>query len=444
VKQTERRPEGRAERMAGMNFGRRGTFFAFAISVCLLTIGFSSYHRINIPSLFKSEQPPEAPPEMEVAEQEPEAEIFEYSIPRNSTIQDILMEANFTRQEAHRLIEEVRPVYNLGRIHAGNRISVERTFDGTLKSLRYEINDEEYLVVDQEEERYVASRHKHEFDVVVDEFYGEIKSSLWNALVSRGEEPRLINEMIDILQWDVDFTSIQSGDSFKVIVEKSYLGDRFVKYGRIQALQFVTGGKTFTAVWFEHPATGKGAYYDHEGKAVRKALLRVPFRFSPRISSRFSHSRLHPILNQRRPHLGVDYAAPAGTPVLASGSGRVIFAGWQGGYGNLIKIRHASGYVTHYAHLSRMLVRQGANVSQSQVIGHVGATGLATGPHLDYRIQDPKGRFINPTRFVDSAPPEKIDQRYWSDFAAVRDTFLLHLAAILEEEPEPDNFAIAG
>jgi hypothetical protein len=371
-----------------MNLGRKGIFFAFAVflSVSLITIGFHSYRGISIPSLFVTEQQLVEVLEPE-PEPEPQAELYEYSVPRNSNIHDLLVECNFTRQEAHRLIEEVRPVYNLGRIHAGNRISVEKTTEGTLKSLRYEINDEEYLVVDQDGDRYNASRHKHEFDVVVDEFYGQIKSNLWNTLVARGEEPRLINEMIEILQWDVDFTSIQSGDSFKVIVEKKYLGDRFVKYGRIQALQFMTGRKTFTALWFEHPATGKGAYFDHEGKAIKKALLRVPFKFNPRISSRFSHSRLHPILNQRRPHLGIDYAAPTGTPVLASGSGRVVFAGRQGGYGNLIKIRHGSGYVTYYAHLSRMLVRQGENVSQSQVIGHVGATGLATGPHLDYRIQ---------------------------------------------------------
>jgi murein DD-endopeptidase MepM/ murein hydrolase activator NlpD len=429
-----------------MTFGRKGIFFALAVllSVCFSTIGFYSYPGFTISSFFSAEQAPPPLPEIDLADLEPEAEKYEYSVPRNSNIQDLLIEGDFTRQEAHRLIEEVRPVYNLSRIHAGNRITIERAQDGTFKSLQYEINDEEYLVVDQEGDRYLAARHRHEFDVVVDEFYGEIKSSLWSALVSRGEEPRLINEMIEILQWDVDFTAIQSGDSFKVIVEKKYLGDRFIKYGRIRAMQFMTGGKAFTALWFEHPETGKGAYYDHEGKATRKALLRVPFKFNPRISSRFSHSRLHPILKQRRPHLGIDYAAPSGTPVLASGSGKVIFAGWQGGYGNIIKIRHGSGYVTSYAHLSRMLVRPGVNVSQSQVIGHVGKTGLATGPHLDYRIQDPKGRFINPTRFVDAAPPERIDKRFWGDFAAVRDTALLHLAAIFEEEPSPDSFATAG
>ena len=175
---------------------------------------------------------------------------------------------------------------------------------------------------------------------------------------------------------------------------------------------------------------------------MRNAFLKVPFSFDPRITSRFSHSRYHPILKKRRPHLGVDYGAPRGTPVLAAGAGRVIFAGRKGGFGKLVRVRHPNGYTTGYAHLSRIGVNRGQEVDQGQRIGRVGSTGLSTVPHLDYRVPDQKGRFINP-RNVSALPSDKpLDKKYWDQFVVVRDHFEERLTSI-STISSGDEFSLA-
>ncbi len=429
-----------------MIFGKnRWFFFLFTTILAASTafLIFSIYQDSAIPPpdrTLQSEEEAVAP-----KEPEPETLTFEDSIARRSTAQDILLKYDFTPDEAYRLIQDTRDVYNLNRVRAGNRVTFVKYADGSFKSLKYEIDDEEYLTVDLEGGRYVAARHKYDYDTVVEEFYGEIENSLWDTLTSNGENPQLVVDLFEFLLWDVDFTTVQRGDSFKIIVEKMYLDDQFVKYGRIHAVQFTSGDKTFQAFLFKDPATHKDKYYDEKGKAVRKAFLKAPFRFDPRVTSRFSYSRYHPILHRRRPHLGVDYGAPTGTPVLASASGRVVFAGRNGGFGNMIKLRHPSGFTTSYAHLSRILVRVGQSIKQGEVIGKVGATGLATGPHLDYRIQHPRGRFLNPTRLVSLPSDEKpIDRKHWQGFVAARDVFLRHLASIPEHEPYLSRVVPAG
>jgi murein DD-endopeptidase MepM/ murein hydrolase activator NlpD len=233
----------------------------------------------------------------------------------------------------------------------------------------------------------------------------------------------------------VPFTSIQPGDSFKLIVEKKYRESRFVKYGRILATEFRSGGRTYYAFRFEDPVTGKARYFDEKGRSVHKAFLKVPFRFSPRITSRFSRSRYVRRLNLRAPHLGVDFGAPSGTPVLASASGVVVFAGVQGGYGNMVKIRHAGGIITYYGHLSQIVVKPGQTVAQMDMIGRVGSTGLSTGPHLDYRIQE-GGRFLNPLSNLGSLPAEQpVPAKRMPEFLKIQDSFRLRLASIPEAQP---------
>jgi murein DD-endopeptidase MepM/ murein hydrolase activator NlpD len=374
---------------------------------------------------------------------EPEIMRFEDSFDNYSTVQDVLLKYNFSRQEAHRLVDETRPVYNLNRVMAGNSFLIEFAAE-EFASLRYEINDEEYLVVRREDERYVAERFKYDFEIRVEEFYGQIEGSLWKTLVSQGEDSSLVLQLIDILQWDVPFTQIQPGDSFKLIVEKKYRDGRFIKYGRIEAVEFRRGAKSFYAFLFEDPQSGKAQYYDNQGNSIRKAFLKVPFHFNPRITSSFTNSRLHPILKKRRPHLGVDFGAPTGTPVLASASGKVIFAGTLGGYGKTVKISHAGGMITSYGHLSKINVRNGQAVAQMDMIGRVGSTGLSTGPHLDYRVQDGKGRFVNPMNLVSLPSEHPIDSRYAEQFKQVRESFTLRLAAIPEHQPFLNRIASAG
>lgn len=381
---------------------------------------------------------PQLPPEREVIRLEKE-------LPYNSTVQDALLRFDFDRRQIQELIDDSRSVYNLNRVKAGNRLTLERYRDGRFKSLMYEIDDLKSLLVRPDESnRYRAELKVRELETVVEEIYGEINDSTWNTLVSQGETPQLVMDLYNVLRWDVDFTAVHPGDSFKMVFEKQYDGADFVKYGDILAVSFNSKGKTFYAIQFEDPKSARKRYFDLKGDSVRKALLKVPFHFNPRISSGFSHSRFHPVLKTRRPHLGIDYAAPTGTPVLASGSGRVIFAGRSGGNGKLVKIRHPSGFTTWYLHLSRIHVRGGQAVSQGEMIGRVGSTGLASGPHLDYRIQDKRGRFLNPQKNIALPSDTKVDRADWDAFVEIRDRLKKRLESIPESKPYLNRVAVAG
>jgi murein DD-endopeptidase MepM/ murein hydrolase activator NlpD len=233
--------------------------------------------------------------------------------------------------------------------------------------------------------------------------------------------------------WDVDFnTELQKGDSFRVAVEKMSLDGKFSRYGRILSAELVRGERVIQAVRFEGK-NGPG-YYMPDGRPMRKAFLRSPLRFT-RISSGFTHARLHPILNVMRAHLGVDFAAPIGTPVRASADGVVTQAGVDGGYGKVVRMRHPNGYTTLYGHLSRINVKVGQHLTQSTVLGLVGMTGLATGPHLDYRMTR-DGVFVNPLK-IQSPPAEPIAADEENAFQAARDQQLALLG------PAATGYAVA-
>lgn len=235
---------------------------------------------------------------------------------------------------------------------------------------------------------------------------GTVTSSLFDAVAKSGEADTLAVALADLFQWDIDFhREVWSGDTFAILVERVRSEGRTVGYGPIVAARYVNRGKRYSAVGYA-VGSGKASYYDERGNPLRKQFLRAPLRFS-RVTSRFSLARLHPILGVKMPHWGVDYGAPAGTPVMVTADGQVTFTGWRGGGGNAVEVRHAGGYVTAYLHLSRYAagIRPGARVEQGQVIGFVGSTGLATGPHLDYRITQ-NGRHLNPLGVgKDPAPP---------------------------------------
>ncbi|HDH50186.1 MAG TPA: M23 family metallopeptidase, partial [Nitrospirae bacterium] len=214
---------------------------------------------------------------------------------------------------------------------------------------------------------------------------------------THNEYLRLALELSDIYAWDIDFlTDIRNGDTVKIMVEELWSGEVFRGFGNILAAEFLNNGQMHYAFRFEHD--GYADYYDDNGRSLRKTLLKSPLKFT-HISSHFSRKRFHPILRIYRPHLGVDYAAPAGTPVSAAGGGTVLFAGYKGQNGKMVKIRHSGGFETYYGHLSRIpkRVRKGRKISQGDIIGYVGSTGLATGPHLDYRIRQ-NGKFVNPLK----------------------------------------------
>jgi murein DD-endopeptidase MepM/ murein hydrolase activator NlpD len=226
---------------------------------------------------------------------------------------------------------------------------------------------------------------------------GEVLTSLWEAVEDVRESPQLVPALVEIFSSDFDFTGdTKPGDRFRLLVEKRYAGDRFVEYGRILVAQWVNAGRTLTGIGWQAAGRGRFGYYDPTGRSLRKSFLKSPLEFT-RITSGFTYARPHPILGGVRPHLAIDYAAPTGTPVRAVAEARVRSAGWDGGNGLSVMLQHRSGYQTMYNHLSRLApgVRRGARVAQRQVIGYVGMTGLATGPHLDFRVAK-NGVWVNP------------------------------------------------
>ncbi len=321
---------------------------------------------------------------------------------------------------AARLIAAAQPVLNLRQLRAGNRLAVGRSVLGELRAVRYNVDADHRLWIAPKDGEFHAEIQKIPSATEAAGVAGEIYGSLFEGVTRAGETPELAMRLADIFGYDLDFyTDPRPGDTFRVVVEKKKLASgELAAYGRILAAEYNNNGRAYRAVLFHDPA-GHEAYYTAEGKSLKKAFLHSPLKFAAPVSSHFNMHRFHPILKAYRPHLGTDYAAPTGTPVQSVGEGRVVFAGRKGGSGNLIEIKHTNGYETYYMHLSRLLVRSGQRIEQGQRIGLVGMTGLATGPHLDFRIQR-NGTFLNFERLpLPAADP--ISRRDWAEFAAARD-----------------------
>jgi murein DD-endopeptidase MepM/ murein hydrolase activator NlpD len=327
---------------------------------------------------------------------------------RNATLASSLQDS-VSPATVHALVEAARPIYDLARVSVGHPFGLTLDTNGLLTAFTYGIDELRTLHVIREGPAFKARLDTRTYDVDVETFAGAIESSLFAAIEASGAEDQLALDMAEVFSWDVDFnTEVQRGDSFRVAVETMSLDGRRLRYGKILAAEFVNVGRVRKAVFFES-ASGPG-YYAPDGNPLRRAFLRSPLRFS-RVSSGFTRRRFHPVLGIFRPHLGVDFAAPTGTPVHSVGDGVVTVAGWLGGYGQTVKIRHPNGYETLYGHLSRILVRRGQRVTQGAPIGRVGSTGLATGPHLDYRMQR-GGVFVDPLKVVSPpAEPVRADER---------------------------------
>jgi hypothetical protein len=245
--------------------------------------------------------------------------------------------------------------------------------------------------------------------------HGTLRGSLFASMEGMGETAALVIAFAEVFAWDFDFyTQSRPGDRFSVVVDKLYRDGVLVAYGDLKAARYISGRTDLAAFLYQDP-TGKKDYYDRDGKSMRKAFLRAPLRFQ-RISSRFSYSRLHPVHKRRMPHLGVDYAAPAGTPVHSVASGVVLGISRKGPSGNMVTLRHAMGYRSKYLHLSRFArgLRIGKRVEQKEVIGYVGSTGTATGAHLDFRLTR-YGKAVNPLKQI-FPPGPPVPEDYMADF----------------------------
>lgn len=303
----------------------------------------------------------------------------------------VFLERNwgFSPAAARATVTAARPVFNLARIQAGHRVSLWTSARAGPLRLRYAVDPGQELILSRPTPEGVwrAELRRLRLQSRVVGVSGILDHSLFAALEAAGEQDALALKFAQIFGWDLDFyTDPRSGDRFRMAVEKHYYHGRFVGYGRILAAEYINAGHPYQAVLF-NDGEGAAAYFQPNGKPLRREFLRSPLKFvALRVTSGFSHDRFHPVLKLWRPHLGVDYGAPMGTPVQALGSGQVVFAGRHGEAGNMVQLRHARGYETLYLHLSKILVHLGERVRQGQTIGRVGMTGLATGPHLDFRI----------------------------------------------------------
>jgi murein DD-endopeptidase MepM/ murein hydrolase activator NlpD len=345
--------------------------------------------------------------------------------PFNAVLQDL----GITSANAARLTASAQSVFDMRHLRAGNSVSIGRSVMGELRAVKYRIDADRVLMISPKGNDFHSEIQTIPSETEMKGVAGEIHGSLFESVIDAGEKPELAMRLAEIFGWDLDFyTDPRPGDTFRVVVEKKMLANgEMSSYGRILAAEYVNGTHPYRAVLFHDPA-GVPAYYTPDGKSMKKAFLHSPLKFAAVITSHFSNARFHPILKQVRPHLGIDYAAPSGTPVQTIGDGRVIFAGPKGGAGNLIEIQHTNGYTTYYMHLSRVLVHSGQRVEQGERIGLVGMTGLATGPHLDFRIQRGKD-FLNFER-LPLPPSDPVSKRDWNDFVSMRDVAMAKMPAV--------------
>ncbi len=345
--------------------------------------------------------PPTPPPPSEapsdstpLTTQDPSLHTIEGEVKERSTLFQSLSEKNIPLRWIDLIISKLKPYVNFRRIKGGSYrfIADEK---GELVKFVYEASPTEIYKIEKDSQGYIAQRKEVSLETRQVKVVGEIRSSLFEAMEAAGEQDPLTIAFAEILAWEIDFyKDVREGDRFKVVVEKIYKGDQFIQYGPIRAVEYQRGERIIQGIRY------KEGYYNEKGISLRRAFLKVPLRFN-RISSRFSRARRHPILGGVRPHFGVDYAAPPGTPIWAVADGTVTSCGWSGGFGNQVILRHMNGYKTYYGHLSGFGpgIRKGARVKQKQIIGYVGSTGLSTGPHLDYRLAK-DGQFRNPLREV--------------------------------------------
>jgi murein DD-endopeptidase MepM/ murein hydrolase activator NlpD len=335
-------------------------------------------------------QPAAAPQEANLA-----FSTIEVVVSRNDTMDRLFrrLELNLADLAMLRDLPALRT--QVDRLKPGERLRITHK-DGELLGLERKLSDSETLQVTRGENGFNTNVLENPLEIRTRTANAIIQNSLFQASAAAGLTDRVAFDLSEIFQYDIDFVlDIQSGDRFTVVYEEVFQDGVPLRIGNILAAKFVNDGREYRAVRYVD-SEGRGQYYSPDGKSLRKAFIRTPVQFS-RISSRFNLSRKHPVLNRIRAHKGVDYAAPSGTPVRAAGGGRVKFVGRQGGYGNVIELEHGSGVVTVYGHLSRFAskLQRGQRVELAQVIGYVGSTGLATGPHLHYEYRV-RGAHKNP------------------------------------------------
>ena len=359
----------------------------------------------------------------------------------NSTTYSEFIKLGVSAQEILALVEVSKPVHRLDRIAANTPFTLvwKDASKQHLSSVRFKLSHikEVHFVKNDADKKWSVNIINHPVRRVKRTFTGTVLSSLWESASQSGMKPELIIGLTEIFAWQIDFSrEVRKGDKWRLVVEEKFVKDQAIGWGYIIAAQYSNRGDTYTGVRYP-PQDPMAAYYQEDGTSLRRMFLKSPIKFG-RISSRFNRRRFHPILKRNRPHLGVDYAAPTGTPIRSVGDGKVVFAGRNGGSGKMIKIRHNSIYTTAYLHLNGYAkkIRRGAKVKQGQTIGYVGTTGLSTGPHLHFSFFK-RGRYVDPLRIkFPSAKP--ISKAKITQFKLVSSEFIKELPdwKLAENKPE--------
>lgn len=352
-------------------------------------------------------------------------EVVTGRVRRNQMLGNILNEYGVSNRRIYEISQIPRELFDTRKIRAGNRYALFLDTTG-VRYFVYEQDQVNYSVVDLDDSVHVEAGKKPVVRVT-EAIAGEISTSLWEAFMDQGKNPLLANELSDIYAWSIDFFELQKGDRFKVIYEEAFVDSSSIGITKVHSAWFRHAGHAFWAIPFEQDSVVR--YFDEDGNSLRKTFLKAPLKYN-RVSSGFSHSRLHPILKIRRPHHGVDYAAPRGTPVHAIGDGQVIAAAYERGGGNYIKIKHNGVYRTTYMHLSGFAsgIRKGVYVKQGDVIGYVGSTGLSTGPHLDFRFYK-NGYPVDPLK-VEAPPVEPVHEENMADYELVKRSVMSELESL--------------
>jgi len=325
------------------------------------------------------------------------------TLEKNDTLDQILTAGGLSRKDSAQLANELAKTIDVRRLRPGHMVRFHYDQAGTVDAVQMKITGWGEVGAVRNGQAFDVKAERAEIREVEATISATVNRSLYEALRAAGEGPQVVQQLIDIFQWDIDFFELRKGDSFSFVVTKQYAGPDLIGYGPITAARFTHRDHTYEAFRHEN-ADGRAGYYAAAGTPLRKQFLKAPLKFS-RVTSGFTKKRFHPVLKYFRPHYGVDYGAPVGTPVMTTADGVVVEARYKPGEGNFIRIRHSSRIDTCYLHLSRFAkgIKKGTKVTQGDVIAYVGMTGLATGPHLDYRVSE-NGKWLDPLKLKSITP----------------------------------------
>lgn len=343
----------------------------------------------------------------------------------------ILRREDMSPPEADEVIRALTDHMDFRKIRPGQTYRIRFDVDGRLQEFEFHLDRTQVIrAIRSDDGKLIGKKDETATELRIQELGGRIDSSLYAAVKRAGEDTSLVSFFVDVFAYDVNFyTDTHPGDTFRLLVEKEYVGDDFLRYNRVLAAEYSGKAGTFRALHWQPPGESEGRHFDEEGRSVEKSMLKTPLKFA-RVSSKFNPNRMHPILHKRRGHMGVDYAAPTGTPVWAAASGKIVFRGWKGGAGNCVIISHDNGLQTVYMHLSKFQKGQevGTRIKGKTVIGYVGTTGLSTGPHLHFGVKK-NGRYVDPLT-LEPTRRKGVAKKHEAAFKAHARAMLQRLASI--------------